>query len=77
MNKMRESWKRITLRSLTWRTGGVLLTMALTLVFTGDLVLGIEIGVTYNAIRFFTHLAHDSIWAKVGWGYVNSDKPAS
>lgn len=66
---MRETWLRIALRSLTWRTGGVILTIALTFVFTGDIILGIEIGVTYNLIRYFSHLAHDSVWARTAWGY--------
>ena len=65
-----ETLPRIAVRSLTWRTGGVLLTIFLTWLFSGgDIVLGVEVGIVYNVIRYFTHLVHDWAWSHVSWGY--------
>lgn len=70
---MTETKARILARVATWRVGGVILTVAITWVLTGDLLLGAEIGVAYNLIRFGTHFVHEWFWSrKIRWGRLDA-----
>lgn len=55
-------------RSLTWRVSGVALAILLTWYYTGDIRMGVELGIAYNAIRLGTHYFHDRAWARLQWG---------
>lgn len=68
-----ETKLRTFLRSVTWRISGVALTVLLAIGLTGDLTLGLELGVSYNAIRLSTHYFHDRAWARWGWGMLHHE----
>ena len=63
-----ETWIRLIIQSATWRVGGVLLAILLAWLMTGNLLLGLEFGLVYNTVRFFTYLIHQRLWQYVGWG---------
>jgi uncharacterized membrane protein len=64
-----ETKLRTFLRSVTWRISGVVLTVVLAIALTGDVKLGVELGVSYNLIRLSTHYFHDRAWARWRWGW--------
>lgn len=68
-----ETKLRTFARSLTWRISGVVLTVILAWYFTGDVRLGVELGVTYNLIRLSTHYFHDRAWARLPWGMLHHE----
>lgn len=74
----KETRVRTFARSLTWRISGVILTVLLAVALTGDLRLGLELGVSYNLIRLSTHYFHDRAWAAWAWGLAvhGGDPPA-
>jgi uncharacterized membrane protein len=60
---------RIVARVISWRIGGIILTIALTWLFARNIVLGAQVGVTYNVVRVLTHFAHEYVWEKkIKWG---------
>ena len=63
-----ERRKRTLARTLTWRASGVPVAMVLTFLMTGDLQLGIGLGISYNLVRFATHYLHERMWSRVKWG---------
>ena len=67
-NHTNETPKRLVLRVITWRVGGVILAILYTWWRLGDPWLGLDIGLTYNAIRVVTHAGHEILWARVRYG---------
>lgn len=64
---LRDTWKRLAVQSLTWRLGGIALSVALIWLATGSLLLGAEVGIAYNVIRYFTYMAHQAAWSRSDW----------
>ena len=71
-NHTNETSKRVLVRVVTWRVGGVILAILYTWWRLGDPWLGLDIGLTYNLIRAATHAGHEYWWSKVKWGLKRS-----
>ena len=67
-NHTGELSRRLLLRVISWRIGGVILGIAIAWYITGNPMLGLEIGLAYNLIRVVTHWGHEILWGRIKWG---------
>ncbi|RLF22294.1 MAG: hypothetical protein DRN15_09510 [Thermoprotei archaeon] len=65
-----ESHKRTLVKTLCWRISGILLSILLTWIMTGSLMLGAQLGIAYNIIRAIQYYITERAWNRIQWGRV-------
>lgn len=70
---MRETWLRLTVKSIEWRLSGILLSAILGQATFHDWRLGAIFGGIYNIIRLILMPIRDKLWSKIRLGTTNDD----
>ena len=65
-----ESKRRSAVKALSWRVLATFITMAVTLVVTGRLVLAAQIGLLDTAIKFLIYYLHERAWVRISYGRI-------
>ena len=68
---MKDTHARSFAKAISWRVIATLTTMALVLVFTGDLILTFGVGVFDLAAKLLFYYVYERIWNGVRWGAVS------
>lgn len=55
-------------KGITWRVIASVTTVALVYLFTGDLVLTLEIGALDVSLKLLFYYLHERAWIRVRWG---------
>lgn len=63
-----ESHARTIVKSLTWRAGGLLMTMGVAWWITGKGELAASIGLADTAIKVVVYYVHERMWLKIPFG---------
>jgi uncharacterized membrane protein len=64
---MTETRKRSMMKSLTWRTICILVSIITAYFLTGKLDVSVAIGTVYNAITMILYYFHERFWNKLEW----------
>ena len=59
---------RTIAKSLTWRLGGLIVTMVVVLAITGEVKLAASVGVADTLVKLLAYYVHERIWLKVKLG---------
>ncbi len=62
--------KRSFSKAITWRIIASITTFTLVLIFTGELVLSLGIGIGDIIIKFILYFLHERAWDRILWGKV-------
>ncbi len=65
---MEETRKRSILKAVIWRVLATLTTMMVVFVFTGNIILSIEVGFVEAVAKMIIYYLHERGWDKIGWG---------
>ena len=65
-----ETHLRSIAKAVTWRTGGTIVTFAVTLVITGRIELALKVGILDTIVKLTAFYFHERLWHKVGFGKV-------
>jgi uncharacterized membrane protein len=65
---MTETRKRSMVKSLTWRTICILVSIITAYFLTGKLDVSVAIGTVYNAITMILYYFHERFWNTLEWG---------
>ena len=66
--KRRETTRRSGTKTATWRVTASLDTMALGLIFTGNLGTAVSIGMFEVATKLVLYYLHERVWTRIRWG---------
>lgn len=69
--KRKETYKRTTTKTVTWRTIASLDTMVLAWFFTGNIATAVSIGGLEIITKLILYFFHERIWSKIGFGIVH------
>ena len=69
-----ESHSRTIAKTLSWRVIATLITATLAWLITGELEVGIEIGLADTLVKLFAYYGHERAWARTNVGY-QPDRP--
>jgi uncharacterized membrane protein len=64
---MTETRKRSIVKSLTWRTICILVSIITAYFLTGKLDVSVAIGTVYNAITMILYYFHERFWNRLEW----------
>jgi uncharacterized membrane protein len=67
-----ETHLRSVIKAVSWRTGGTLVTVAITWVVTGRLDLAVKVGVLETVVKIGAFYLHERIW---NWLDFGKEKP--
>jgi len=67
-----ETHFRSLIKAVSWRTGGTLVTVAITWVVTGRLDLAVKVGVLETVVKIGAFYLHERIW---NWLDFGKEKP--
>ena len=59
---------RSLVKAITWRVGGVIVTIFVSFILTKKLVLALSIGLIDSLIKIFAFYVHERIWNKINYG---------
>jgi uncharacterized membrane protein len=59
--------KRTICKAITWELSGLVVLMALSWLFTGNLGLSSWLSVSFVLIRVVMYILHESLWKRTGW----------
>ena len=62
--------QRSLVKGLTWETSGLVTVGLVALLFTGNLVQSLAIGMVYFPIRVGCYFLHERLWKRVLWGHI-------
>ncbi len=62
-----ESKKRSIVKSISWRITAVISTIIIIFIITGNLVLGLSIGIVEILFKSMIYYAHERTWNKIEW----------
>ncbi len=65
---MRERKRRSIAKAISWRVLASIITMSLVFIFTGRLLLSLEIGFTEIIVKMAFYFVHERTWLNIGWG---------
>ena len=68
--RRKESYKRTTTKSLTWRTWASLDTMLLAYLFTGNIGTAVSIGGLEVITKLVLYFVHERVWSNISFGIV-------
>ena len=63
-----ETHKRSVVKAVTYRIFGTLGTIILVYIFTGKLVLSLQLGFLELITKILLYYGHERVWHKVKWG---------
>jgi len=63
-----ETHHRTLIKAITWRILATLATILIVFIFTGRLLLSLEVGAVEVVVKIIIYFLHERIWGKVGWG---------
>ena len=70
--KRKETYKRTTTKTATWRTIASLDTMLLAWFFTGNIATAVSIGGLEIITKLILYFFHERIWSNIGFGIVHN-----
>ena len=65
---VRESWRRLVVKTIEWRLTGVLLGAAIGYLLTHSWSLGMAFGGICNVVRVVLMPIRERFWGRVAWG---------
>ena len=65
---MYETKLRSLVKSIIWRTVGVLTGITVTYLFIGDVKKSLWIGITGNTVATICYYFHERVWSRIKWG---------
>ena len=63
-----EKHMRSVMKGVSWRVLATLTTMVLVFIFTGDLMIMVEVGVFEVVLKLIIYYVHERAWNAVPWG---------
>ena len=73
MVKAHESKLRSVIKSISWRFVATATTILLVYIFTGKLIIALEVGGIELAAKFAIFYAHERVWDRIAWGKITSE----
>lgn len=74
MSVTKERHIRSVVKGITWRAIASLTTMGLVYIFTGNLLLTVELGILEITAKILFYYLHERAWGKVAWGVARIQK---
>jgi len=65
-----ESRRRSLAKALTWRAGGLVVTVLIALLLTGNVRAAASIGVLDTLVKLGAFYVHERLWLKISYGRV-------
>ena len=69
-NMSQEKPKRSLLKTLSWRSLATITTILLVYVFTGEIVLALEVGFIEVFAKLLLYYLHERMWNRIKWGTI-------
>ena len=63
-----ESSKRTLAKAICWQISGLIMMSLIGFLFTGSISQGGMIAIVGTIVGFLSYIAHERIWARIGWG---------
>ena len=63
-----ETRARSIVKALTWRMGGLVVTIAVVWVATGQVKLAASVGLADTLVKLFAYYVHERCWLKIRFG---------
>lgn len=68
-----ESHRRSLLKGVTWRFVASGTTLLLVFLFTGDIVLTLQVSAIEVTLKIMFYYLHERMWGKVHWGILGTE----
>ena len=65
-----ETHLRSIMKSITFRILATLVTILLVVIFTGEFILAMQVGILEVISKLILYYAHERVWGHVRWGKV-------
>jgi uncharacterized membrane protein len=65
-----ETHQRSILKSVSFRILATITTIALVVIFTGEILLALEIGVVEVISKLILYYVHERFWDRITWGKI-------
>ncbi len=69
-----ETHVRSIVKSITFRLIATAVTIILVLIFTGEIILAMQVGILEAVSKLILYYAHERIWGHITWGTPISDR---